>query len=315
MYARLFQIVLVFVFSTSVRAEHISDILKKISDADAHLNYQGVFVMRRSDNLTTMKVEHGVDSKRGVWESLESLNGESRRVVRNNDEVISIFPERKAYTISHRTDKATLHPTLPENLDKLKRHYRIEHVASDRIAGRKTSVLEVKPLDKFRYGYRYWLDNETGVLLKCDSLNEKNEVVEQMMFTTLKYLKTLPEDAFKDPAVEGYKKRDLDAMKKYVKKVKWKVSDLPQGFMLTQSSIHKHRKMNSLQMVYSDGLASVSVFIEGRTEKPAGHIEGLSSIGALNAYGTSKGEHFVTVVGEVPAKTVKTIAESAVQAP
>ena len=297
-----------FITSHVAVAGDISDLLKKMTSADEHMNYQGVFVLRKSDKLMAMRVEHGRDD-RGIWESLESLNGEARKVVRVNDEITSIYPERHLLTVSRSKDKVSLHPTLPENLDKLEAYYRISRLDDDRVAGHSTVVLDVMPNDKYRYGYRYWLDTDTGVLLKCDLQNEQGKVVEQMMFTTLEYLSAAPESAFAEIDIKGYDRRKLDKGRVAVTNAAWQVTDLPTGFMLTQSSARNNDDVKSLHMLYSDGLASVSVFIE--EGKNAHHqLVGASSMGGLNAYGTSIGEHFVTVMGEVPASTVMQIAQS-----
>lgn len=286
----------------------VSDLLKRMSSAGERLNYQGVFVLRKSDKLTTMRVEHGRDD-RGVWESIESLNGEPRKVIRVNDEVTSIFSERNLVTISQAKDKASLHPTLPGNLDKLEAYYRISRLDDDRIADHSAAVLDVMPSDKFRYGYRYWLDANTGVLLKCDLLNERSEVVEQMMFTTLEYLSEAPASAFAEIDTEGYEQQKLGKGRVAVNNANWHVTGLPEGFMLTQSSIRKTDNVESLHLMYSDGLASVSVFIE-QGKNSLHQLDGVSSMGALNAYGKQVGEHSVTVMGEVPVSTVMLIAQS-----
>lgn len=289
-------------------AGHVSDLLKKMTSAGEGLNYRGVFVLRKSDKLMTMRVEHGRDD-RGVWESLESLNGEARKVIRINEEIISIYPERNLLTVSRSKDKVSLHPTLPENLDKLEAYYKISRLEDDRIADYATAVLDVMPNDKYRYGYRYWLDTDTGVLLKCDLLNEKGKVVEQMMFTTLEYLPRAPESAFADIDVKGYDRQILDKGRVAVVNAAWHVTSLPAGFMLTQSSLRKSDNAESLHMVYSDGLASVSVFIE-QGKKSHHQFDGASSMGGLNMYGIRVEEYSVTVMGEVPALTVMQIARS-----
>jgi sigma-E factor negative regulatory protein RseB len=279
-----------------------------MAEADDALNYQGVFILLKADELMTMRVEHGVD-ERGVWESIEALNGEHRRIVRNNDEVVSVYPERKLITISHAHSKSSLHPSLPENIDKLSQYYRIKQLENDRIANRETVVIDVQPNDNFRYGYRYWIDDATGVLLKCDLLNEAGEVIEQMMFTSMSYMDELPATAFGEPSREGYTVRKLDEQRSVSENSDWSVTDLPSGFVLMQSSRREHRNSSSLHMIYSDGLASVSVFIEP-DEKGYHHLDGVSSMGALNVFGTKVDDYSVTVMGEVPASTVLQIANS-----
>lgn len=289
-------------------ASEVSDLLKKMADADGSLNYQGVLVLRKSNNLVAMRVEHASD-ERGIWESMVSLNGEARQIVRLNDEVTSIYPERQLLTVTHSKNKHTLHPALPANFQKLESYYTIKRLKDDRIADRKAAVLDVVPNDGYRYGYRYWLDAQTGILLRSDLLNEKRRVLEQMMFTMLEYSSEAPRSAFTAIERKGFEEKRPDPAQLEQKDPVWQVSDLPGGFMLTQSRVRQTKEGDVLHLAYSDGLASVSVFIE-----PAGAIhkkrEGASRMGALNAYRTHKNTHFVTVVGELPAMAVMHIAQS-----
>ena len=293
---------------TPAYAGDVGDIVSGMSAADKHSNYEGTFVLRKSDKMMTMHVVHGVDD-RGVWESMESLNGEARKIVRFNNEVISIYPVRKLVTVSQMGDKPGLHPILPENLEKLANYYTIKQLGDDRIAGRETSVLNLQPKDVYRYGYRYWLDNATGVLLKCDLLDEKEEIVEQMMYTSFRVYSDVPQSAFELPELSGYTRKNLNRNTGEPARIGWRVTKLPKGFMLTQSTIRGGGDSGSLHLMYSDGLASVSVFIESVKNSPH-YLEGSSKMGALNAYGRHINGVQVTVMGEVPEVTVERIAHS-----
>jgi sigma-E factor negative regulatory protein RseB len=289
-------------------AGNLSEIVSNMSAADKRFNYEGTFVLRKSDKMMTMHVVHGVDD-RGVWESMESLNGEPRKIVRHNNEVISIYPERKLVTVSQMGDKPGLHPILPENLDKLVNYYAINQLGNERIAGRETSVLNVQPKDAFRYGYKYWLDNDTGVLLKCDLLDETGEIVEQMMYTSFNDHPAVPSSAFSSPELEGFTRQELNNDKDRPADSGWYVADIPDGFMLTQSSMRSNESGESLHLLYSDGLASVSVFVEASEDSPH-RLTGASRMGALNAYGKQINGAQIIVMGEVPEATVTRIAES-----
>ncbi len=299
---------LFLLLSQPVLADHISDLLEKMSAADKRLNYQGVFVLRKADNLITMRVNHTADAD-GVRESLEFMNGEARHVIRNNDEVISIYPDRKIYTVTETKQKTGLHPALPQNLDKLQSYYEIERLDDDRIADHKTAVIKLHPKDSNRYGYRYWVDKDTGVLLRCDLVADDDKVIEQMMFTQLEYKDSLPASKFDYPGLDDFEKRLLGKDRTITPDVGWQVSELPAGFMLTQSSTRKKDNSTALHLVYSDGLASVSVFIEYGQQ---GHkyLKGATAMGALNAYGVKNDDYYITVMGEVPESTVQQIALS-----
>ena len=314
--------VLLLSLSANSYAGNLFDMLQRMSNADHDQNYHGVFILRELDKLSTLKVRHGNDEK-GVWESLETLDGESRKVIRRNNKVVSIFPERKLVTIRHRADNHSLHLQLPENIDQLDLYYTIQRLDDDRIANHQTLVVDLLPKDQYRYGYRYWVDKTTGMLLRCDLLAVDKTVVEQMMFTSLEYSDSSPVQSFDIAQFEQYKQQILDEQEVSEHKdiqLKWAVNALPKGFMLTQSTMRRSQpttvdsNADLLHMVYSDGLASVSIFIE-QNQGEEKHLQGTSTMGAVNAYGNPVGDYFVTVVGEVPVTTVQSMARSTVKLP
>jgi len=315
--------------STNSFAADLFDMLKRMSEADQQQNYQGIFILRKSDKLSTMRVTHGIDDN-DVWESLEALDGEPRKVVRHNDQVISIFPERKLVIVRRSDNKQSLHPKLPENIDQLDLFYTINRRENDRIANHQALVFDLIPKDQYRYGYQYWVDKNTGMLLRCDLISENRTVVEQMMFTSLEYLKEPPSQMFELQQFETFNQQVLDEPvvdAQYGADIAWTVNILPKGFVLTQNTMRYSRSAitdtnapqeniqpDLLHMVYSDGLASVSVFVE-KYQGDDKHLQGASTMGAVNAYGHSLGDYFVTVVGEVPLKTVQAMAQSISKVP
>lgn len=321
-----------FISSTSVFAGDLFDVLQRMSDADQEHSYQGIFIVRKSDSLSTLKVAHGKDEN-GVWETLEALNGEPRKVVRRNNKVVSVFPSRELVTIRHNATRQPLHPQLPENIEQLELFYSINQLPDDRIANYPALVVDLIPNDELRYGYRYWVDKSTGLLLRCDLVAEDDSVVEQMMFTSLEYLSQAPASAFDLKQYEHYDQQLLDgpaADASHNAPLHWVINTLPKGFMLTQSTMRYTQsslaenaesqgqtgqmsaKPDLLHLVYSDGLASVSVFIEKKQDGEK-HLQGAATMGAVNAFGNSVEDYFVTVVGEVPEKTVRSMAQSAVK--
>ncbi len=336
--------VCLFLVSSNSFAGDLFDMLQRMSDADQKQNYQGIFILIKPDNLSTLRVTHGNDAD-GTWESLEALNGEPRKIVRRNNKVISIFPDRELVTTRLNVKKPLLHRQLPENIGQLELFYSLNRLADDRVANRQALVIELIPKDELRYGYRYWVDKNTGMLLRCDLVAEDNTIVEQMIFTSLDYLPKTPSPSFDLKQFEHYEQQLLNEPEEDVSDttaLQWVVNTLPQGFMLmqgtmrysqslaiqspknsntesntessTESSTEKggSRQPNLLHLVYSDGLASVSVFIE-KNQGVDKHLRGASTMGAVNAFGNSIDDYFVTVVGEVPVKTVQAMAQSTVK--
>jgi len=319
------------------KSRELFDMLTRMSDADSTHFYTGSFILVKPGELSAMQVTHGRDDN-GTWESLESLNGESRMVMRQGSQVISVYPERALVTIRNTDDHDSLHFSLPEDVGAISEYYSLHQREDDRVANRPTLVVDLVPDDDYRYGYRYWIDKETGLLLRCDLVDEHQAVVEQMMFTSLDYLPQSPAIDFSLEAYEHFQQRhitevsDGDEARVVTETAMWELSKLPAGFKRTESAMRYSKaaseatgeqgsgpeagpahagKPDLLHMVYSDGLASVSVFIEdflGGTD----HLMGPASMGAVNAYGNPLGRHYITVVGEVPPKTVRLLAESIV---
>ena len=324
--------ILLALVSASSIAGDMSDMLKRMSEVNQTQNYHGTFILRKSDKLSTMNVEHGVDEQ-GIWERMESLDGEAKKVLRHNNRIVSVYPDRQLVTVRRASKQQSLHRQLPENIGQLASFYSMIRLDDDRIANRQALVIDLKPKDRYRYGYKYWIDKETGMLLRCDLVSEKNGIVAQMMFTSLEYSEKPSFSGFdvqqferfnqqvKDETVDGNRNHSI---------VELKIEKLPGGFMLTQNTMRYSRpsSIDALQenetvktippdlqhLVYTDGLASVSVFIE-RNKGGDKHLHGASSMGGVNAFGYSMGEFFVTVVGEVPEETVQLMAKSAVKMP
>ncbi|HEB82041.1 MAG TPA: hypothetical protein ENJ11_04165 [Gammaproteobacteria bacterium] len=308
--------------STNSFAGDLLHMLQRMADADQQQNYRGTFILRKSDSISTLQVTHGVDEK-GVWESLEALDGEPRKVLRHNNSVISIYPQRKLLTVRQSDGVQPLHQQLPSDFNQLERHYSIEQRPDGRIAGHDTLVVDVLPRDDLRYGYRYWAEKDTGILLRCDLVDSHGEVIEQMMFTSLEYLDRVPHDAFDLKQYQQYDQQVLNEpdLKVDFDLLQWRAKQLPDGFILKQGHLRyldpAHNAVREkvpgtaepdlLHLVYSDGLASVSVFIEKNLGEDK-HLQGGVTMGALNAYGQPHDDFYVTAVGDVPMKTVKMIA-------
>lgn len=307
---RILASTLFFLFAFSANAEHVDELLEKMMQAMKMNNYEGTLVIRQNDKLQALHVKHGIDEN-GVWESLESLSGESRQVIRKNDQVTTVFPERKLVTISRDQKSLPFHPQLPENTAVLKQLYNLKIAGQDRVAKKEAHILEMHPKDKYRYGYKFWLEKDSGLLLKCDLMDEQGKVVEQLMFSDLNVLSNSPESHDLLDKAKHYRVVDLDKRRENMARTGWKAQHLPEGFTLTRVNTKPSSHGEGLvqHIIYSDGMASVSIFIEKHMpEKMA--LKGISKMGAVNAFGMPVNSHHVTVIGEVPVATVRLIGES-----
>lgn len=291
-------------------------LLEGMAEAVHELNYEGTFVYRYDGDMQTMRIFHGAYPD-GEKERLVSLSGPRREVLRDEDRVTCLLPQSKSLVVDEARGGHPFPISVPTRLEELGEHYEVSVEQTERIAGMEASKVALKPADPYRYGQNLWIGKETGLPLRAELVDEKGNPIEQIMFTDVKLYKELPRDLLK-PEVSG-----KDWVRKQYRPSApasevngpgaWEVSRLPAGF---KEDVHlRHREGESgtvEQLVFSDGLTSVSVFIES-AEKGAERLSGLSHMGAVHAFGRQLGDYRVIVVGEVPAETVKMIAEGVQQ--
>ena len=286
--------------------------LQKMLDATRTLNYDGTFVYRSGDRVETMRIVHRY-SDDGERERLVSLEGEVREVIRDNDVVLCILPENETVHIGKQV-KSGFQASALFSIGTLPGHYRIELDGSGRVAGRAAKRLRVSPTDSMRYGYRLWLDESTGLLLRSALVDGGDRVLEEIAYTSLELPEFIPESSLV-PSIDSHGFRRVESAAKASGQrdapTDWRIEWKPDGFTLVERVAHPpnpaHAPME--HWVYSDGLASVSIFIETADASTAA-LDGTSSIGAVNAYGRRIDDYQVTVVGEVPAPTVERLAHS-----
>jgi len=273
--------------------------------------YEGTFVHQRADTIQTLSLSHAVLD--GVThERLRTLSGEPFEVIRVGDRITCVWPAASEAVVARRPEDLLPTESLGQ-LAELPTAYDAEIVGSERMTGREAHVVAIRPRDEARYGYRLWLGREDHLLLRSDLVGPQGAVLERMVFTGIRTTGSLPASRFEPEIDKGDHAEHFAATSggHSTEMPAWRPARLPSGFEPVS-----HREMSIADngqlvqhSVYSDGLASVSVFVE-----PAGAdtvaLEGLTYMGAVHAFGRRVGDHQVTVVGELPAETVRAIADS-----
>ncbi len=294
------------------------DWIEKMSSAMQNLTYTGTFVYLHGDEVETMKIFHskldGVEHER-----LVSQNGEAREIIRNADSVVCIWPGSKSVTVSKAQPRTPFPQFEAEQLTKLEYIYSFQKSGHARVAGRKARVIDIKPLDSYRYGYRLWVDAKTFLLLRSVMSDSSGNIVEQVMFTNVAYPAQMPLEMFK-ASISGREHKWLDDMPLLMPVEPLTDGEipginemvLPEGFELVSDKITPVAGGDFMvrRLMYSDGLASLSVFVGDAEDKSGSVLHGSSSMGAVHAYGVQHDKWHATVVGEVPHVTVKMLAES-----
>lgn len=284
--------------------------LARMQKASVEQNYRGTFVLTRGAMSSSMRVVHayadGIESER-----MTQLDGEMGEIIRRNGEVMCIFPDNRVVQLekdsfSNQVVKAFA-DFMPDS-----RFYTLSVRGESRLINRTTVHIDVRARDAHRYSYELWLDKQTGLLLKSSLSNAKGKVLEHFRFTDIAFPEHIAEEEL-EPMTKGavvahefippvpQDQRWPDAMM-------WEVAYLPPGF----SAIKAPKRPGVNTMLYSDGLASYSVFVERVTEDAM--PEGASMVGATVAYAEklqTDGHHYaVTVIGQIPPMTAMKVAES-----
>jgi sigma-E factor negative regulatory protein RseB len=288
--------------------------LSKMGSALKSLNYYGTLVYMHGGQVESLKLIHKHDNS-GEFQRVVHLTGEAREVIRNNDVVTCYMPDSQSVLVGERRFNNHLLSKLTKNFEDFSGNYAFRVDGKGRVAGREAAIVAIQPKDNFRYGYRFWIDNETGLLLKSDLLAVDGVVLEQLMFVELSVVDSIPDDML-EPAVNGESytwHNGTDKSNPQLEQARgaWQVARMPDGFVVTDRSKHKMPEKNKPvdYLVVTDGLASISVYIEKFGVQNEGFV-GASNLGAVNVYGSLLDKYHVTVVGEVPQKTVQMIAES-----
>ncbi len=292
------------------------DWLVKMSRSARGLDYTGVFVYQHGTQLEAMRIVH--KGRGGApRERLVSLNGTPREVIRNQREVICLLPDMKSVVVEYRRSGGKRFPVLlpEERLADLGEYYVIRLGGSGRVAGREAQIVLIHPRDDYRYGYQLWADRDSGLLLKADLLDRKGRILEQFMFTHLVIGEPIPDTAIEpqisDQEALHWYREEGDRMEPQADEPGWTAVRLPGGFRLSTFMKRREpiRRKPIEHLVYSDGLAAVSVFIE-KSEENKPFMLGTRRMGAVHAFGRRIGGYQVTAVGEVPAATVVMIGSS-----
>jgi sigma-E factor negative regulatory protein RseB len=285
--------------------------LRKMHEATQRLSYAGTFVYQNGSRSETSRITRYVDAA-GDIEKLEVMDGVPREIVRTKDTVRCYLPDSRVMKVERRMDRRgerEFPALVPERIMALARHYDIALGETRRIAGYDCQAVTLTPKDDLRYGYRLYADVNSGMLLRAATVDAQGNEVEKFTFTQLT-IGNVTRDMVK-PRHAARAWRVEEAQAEPAKLAGWGLAaELPGFRKITELKRRLGESRPVGQMVYSDGLAAVSVFIEPMAGRSDPVSTGLSSMGAIHIYTREVANHIVTVVGEAPAVSVQRIADA-----
>jgi sigma-E factor negative regulatory protein RseB len=279
--------------------------LTKMNNAMQLLNYQGTIAFFKNDKLETMKYFHAAKDGQ-EQERLLSLNSPLREVIRSTGKVRCRFNNNRQIVVDHRPYETSFLIDMPKNLDDLTDIYHFELDGEENVAMLPSYVITIKSNDKFRYDRKVWVEKENFLPLKVAVFDSSGTILEQIIFTEQQVMEQLSFDDSNMPdSVESVQQSFQHLPPD---QAAFEVPRIPPGF---KKVFFNRRPMHNLDqlvdhLVLSDGFASVSVYLENKN--PA-IPTGFQSAGAINSFSRIRDDYLITVMGEVPAATVKMIAE------
>lgn len=287
--------------------------LEKMAEASSKVNYSGTFMFQHGGQSETSRIAHFVNPAGGVLERLETLDGPAREVIRTNDQVTCYLPNSKVVLVDPRGSRQF--PVRVEQIQEIVQHYRVVKGDMDRVAGHECQWVALLPKDALRYSRRFCAEVNTGLPLRARTSNEKKETLESFAFSTLNlggsFRRELVQSKYATVSTKQNWRVDRTALTANDSGDSgWVVHNQPAGFRklmeLRRSMAGKKGTVSHL--VFSDGLAAVSIFIEPNVTQQKKQM--LRHQGAVHIFSRVVPGYTVTVLGETPAETVMQFARS-----
>lgn len=292
----------------------------RIHNAANQRNFEGTFVVSSVGAMSSARIAHFFDGA-DQFERIEPLDGQTRQVLRHNGVVHTVWPFDKVRLIEHR-DVLNSFPSLLQAGDShVTDFYDVHAQPSERVAGHDADVLMLKPRDEFRYAYRLWTDKQSGLLLRAEILNALGETLETSAFSDVSIGVRARPDKVLLPMrkVAGYRVIRPQVTATRLEAEGWRLRKAVAGFRQLSCirrpldalgvAGHKAPANQVVQAVFSDGITNVSVFIEPYNEdrhpRPV-----ITAVGATQTLMSRRGDHWLTVVGDVPTVTLRAFYEA-----
>lgn len=306
-----FRVLAVFLlsFSFSVAADQDQVALQwldKMNHAMKTLNYHGTVVFIKNGQLDTMKYRHSVES--GVeQERLSSLNSPLREVIRKTGEVSCLFKETREKVINHHPLDSSFIINLPQDSASINRYYSLSNAGTESIATLPAQLIGIQPKDEFRYARKIWVDLQHFLPLKVEVYNADGVILEQVVFTDLTVDLTNESNSTETDDTKYNVKHIHATQAEPFENAPFMLKNWPAGFkalFFIRNSLQQSQKAVD-HLLISDGFSSVSIYME---PKDAQSVQGLNTLGSVNSFSQLINDVQITVLGEVPAKTVEFIA-------
>ena len=299
----------------AAESKSINDWLLRLHESSKRRSYIGTYVVSSGGQMQSAKIWHVCEGAQQI-ERVESLTGAPRSMFRHNDKVVTFMPDQKVV----RTEKREITGSFPGLVqaadNRISEFYKLKAEGIERVAGLESDVVSLIPKDAMRFGYRVWTEQKKGLVVKLQTLDSDGRVLEQAAFSELQLDAPVKMDKLLQMMgkVDGYRVEEPALVKTTASAEGWRHVAPVVGFK--PMSCYKRPMAGtsastagdeSMQWVFSDGLASVSLFVEP-FDRQRHSKESAMSMGATHTMTRQLGAYWLTAMGEVPMSTLKQFA-------
>ncbi len=288
------------------------DWVDRIAKSARELPFTGVYVHQTPERVSTSRVTHIVDKNGVEHEKIESLDGPRAEIIRKNDEMFCYQPDTKTIRVDRRMSGRFFPGLITANAKTISENYRAKLGQVERIAGLECQWVILEPKDAMRYMHKLCSELGTGLLLRAQMFNDRNQLIEQFMFTQVDVSGNIARQPIKSryEQLNGWV-RDQTARAAQNVEAMFQFGNIPAGFrkVMEMSRNLVGRPAPVSHLVFSDGVLNVSVFVESGTGQPIQGVTVVSEDGPTSFTTRAVADSHVTVMGEVPAAAVQAFAE------
>ena len=290
--------------------------LQRLQLASRRRAYMGTFVVSVGSDMASARIWHVCDGEQQM-ERVETLTGAPRSTFRRNDQVLTFFPDSRV-AVAERRESFGLFPNLLQSGDaSIARFYSLRAAGHERVAGFEADLVQLRPRDKLRFAYKIWTEKKTGLVVKLQTLDVYGQVLEQAAFSELQLDAPVSMARLSQMMgnTEGYQVETPDLVKTTAAAEGWALkAPVPgfqpmSGYRRSVASTAEGRHDSTLQWIFSDGLATVSLFLEDFDPRRHGQ-PGAQALGATHTLTRRIGDWWLTAVGEVPQQTLQVFAQA-----
>ena len=307
--SRLLLLALLSAPAAAMENDQAKSWLSRLSQSLNQLNFNTSFVVVKNNHAEPYHWFHGVVEDGTQLEILALLNGPRRDILRRGNVVSYIEPEYAPYSIRAAHISGPIPAIFSGDIANLEESYDFISVGRNRVLGRAAQLIRIVSKDTHRLGHWLWLDQETGLPLKLAIVTRQGQLLEQVQFTHLEITDSPVESLNQLHSADLPQVIDTPE-KTLAKPLAWQVNWLPTGFK--QIKADRHRIAQTKQpvefMMFSDGLVEVSVYV-GKSQDAQRPVDFVKD-GATVALNQVVEGFEISVVGKIPSKTAKVIADS-----